>query len=273
MSWFTSPDSHPFAFERGSDTAVLMLHGFMGSPAELRPLGRALAAAGIDAHGIVLPGFGPDIARLGRVGKREWIEAGLAAWGELAGRYRRLALLGFSMGGALALHVAAAARPRPERLILLAPLTRLRDPRAILLPVAKYFVDALHPFATSDFDDPETRAYFSENMPGVDLDNPAARQELRSQAVMPLSTLDALRSVAGDTTRLALKLGQPVTIVQGFEDEVVDHMDTRRLAHEFAGPLTLREVHARHQLVREDGPGWREVREAILGAVCGDERG
>jgi carboxylesterase len=273
MSWFTSAEHQPFAFERSDDAAVLLLHGFMGSPAELRPLGRALAEAGIGAHGIALPGFGPDIARLSAVSKADWIEAGLAAWRELAARYRRVSLLGFSMGGALALHLATSAERPPDQLILLAPLSRLHDPRSRLLPIAKHFVTALRPFAQANFDEPETRAFFSENMPGVDLDDPAAREAFRREAVLPLKTLDAMRSLATGTTRLALRLRMPVVILQGIEDDVVRRHDTRLLAEHFAGPLLLREVRAGHQLVRDSGPAWPQVRAMVVAAARGEEAG
>src|SRR5690242_15568558 len=135
MSWFTNPAHQPFDFSGDGTTGALLLHGFMGSPAELRPLGQSLAAAGIEAHGIALPGFGTDISRLGAVGMRDWIEAARIAWDELSAQCERRVLLGFSMGGALATHLAAVAKVKPDRLILLAPLSRLRDPRVLLLPV------------------------------------------------------------------------------------------------------------------------------------------
>ena len=54
---------------------ALLLHGFPGTPAELRPLGQALAFAGVRAQAPLLPGFGPAMQRLGDVGAREWLAA------------------------------------------------------------------------------------------------------------------------------------------------------------------------------------------------------
>ena len=61
--FYTDPEHEPFLFEAGSSRALL-IHGFLGSPRELRPLAQELAAAGVTARGMLLPGFGAGIARL-----------------------------------------------------------------------------------------------------------------------------------------------------------------------------------------------------------------
>ena len=55
--------------------AALLVHGFPGTPAELRPLAEALHAAGWTARGLLLPGFGPEFAALGRQHAADWIGA------------------------------------------------------------------------------------------------------------------------------------------------------------------------------------------------------
>ena len=66
---FRFPAAHP------SEIGALLIHGFMGSPKELRPIGEHLAEAGINVHGILLPGFGTGISRLATVRRTEWLEA------------------------------------------------------------------------------------------------------------------------------------------------------------------------------------------------------
>ena len=65
---FHFPAAHP------SEVGALLIHGFMGSPKELRPLGEHLAANGVNAHGILLPGFGTQISRLATIKRAEWLE-------------------------------------------------------------------------------------------------------------------------------------------------------------------------------------------------------
>src|SRR5689334_24796598 len=78
------PGAEPFRFGAGS-TGALLLHGFTGSPASLRPLGESLGAAGVTAVGPLLPGHGTsDWNDLGGATLESWREAadaGLAGLG------------------------------------------------------------------------------------------------------------------------------------------------------------------------------------------------
>src|SRR5438067_12275746 len=90
---------------------ALLVHGFTGTPEELRPLGEALAARGFPVHAVRLAGHGTDVAELARTRWTDWfasVEAGVA---RLRASTERLAVAGMSMGRLLALHPAA---PRPE---------------------------------------------------------------------------------------------------------------------------------------------------------------
>ena len=95
--FYTDPEHEPFLFEAGSSRALL-IHGFLGSPRELRPLARELADAGVTARGVLLPGFGAEIARLKKVRAEEWLAAARAAWNETREGASRTTLIGFSMG-------------------------------------------------------------------------------------------------------------------------------------------------------------------------------
>src|SRR3954470_20421448 len=99
---YEHPDHREFDFGEGSSRALL-IHGFLGSPRDMRPLAEALNAAGVAARGVLLPGFGPDIARLSRVQAEEWLDAARKAWHDVRRGAERATLVGFSMGGAVAL--------------------------------------------------------------------------------------------------------------------------------------------------------------------------
>ena len=107
----------------GGRPAALLVHGFPGSPAEMRPVGEALHDAGWTVQGLLLPGFGPDIATLQQRRLEDWQAAVANAMASLRREHDPLLLVGLSMGGALALQ--AAADTPPDGLILLAPFWRL----------------------------------------------------------------------------------------------------------------------------------------------------
>ncbi|MDP1828789.1 MAG: alpha/beta fold hydrolase [Archangium sp.] len=112
--------------------AALLLHGFTGSPWELRPVGEALAARGLHVVCPRLPGHGTTPEAMLWAGMREWLEAATAALESLAGA-RRVVVIGLSMGGLLAMVLAARYRTRVQGLVLMAPALRLkaRDARAL----------------------------------------------------------------------------------------------------------------------------------------------
>ena len=60
LKLFTDEKHLPFTFE-GENAAVLMIHGFLGTPAEMRPLAEKLLEAGVSVHAPLLPGFGAEI--------------------------------------------------------------------------------------------------------------------------------------------------------------------------------------------------------------------
>jgi len=95
----------PFALGDGPD-ACLLLHGLTGSPAEMRPVGEALAAAGFRALGPLLPGHGTTPEDLLTTTRDDLLQAAESALLSLQGA-RRLFLCGLSAGGLLAIHLAA----------------------------------------------------------------------------------------------------------------------------------------------------------------------
>lgn len=114
----------PFELGSGRD-AALLIHGFTGSPWDMRPLGEALADAGLHARGIRLPGHGLSPETMLTVSWRDWERAVFEALDEL-GAYRRVFVCGLSMGALLGV-IAAAYRPdRVKGLALLAPAVAFR---------------------------------------------------------------------------------------------------------------------------------------------------
>jgi len=95
----------PFVLGEGPD-ACLLLHGLTGSPAEMRPVGEALAAAGFRAVGPLLPGHGTTPEDLDITTRADLVQAAESALLSLEGA-RRIFLCGLSVGGLLAIHLAA----------------------------------------------------------------------------------------------------------------------------------------------------------------------
>lgn len=108
-----------------AQVAVLLLHGFTGSPWELRPVGEALAARGAHVVCPRLPGHGTVPEAMLWSGQAEWLQAATKALESLRSA-RRVAIVGLSMGGLLGLILAARFPTQVQGLVLMAPAVRLK---------------------------------------------------------------------------------------------------------------------------------------------------
>jgi carboxylesterase len=106
--------------------AVLCLHGFTGTPFEIRPIADELTRLGYHVESPTLAGHGADVKALEGTGWRDWLRSAELAFDALAARTSgRIAVVGFSMGGLLALRLG---RSRGQRIALSAmPVTGLQS--------------------------------------------------------------------------------------------------------------------------------------------------
>lgn len=148
-------DPSPFSFP-GGPVGVLLLHGFTGAPTEMRPLGQFLAGHGYSVLCPLLPGHGTQPEDLNRVRWQDWVAVARAALAELNSRVEQVFVGGLSMGGLLALYLAAQ-EPSIAGLLLFAPALLVRDRRAPLSLLLRYFVSVMPKGEEGDLDlyDPE----------------------------------------------------------------------------------------------------------------------
>lgn len=147
----------PFRFEAGK-TGCILVHGFTGSPFEMRGIGEHLAGRGISCVGPLLPGHGVDDAALNSTSWREWFGTVVEAFDELASRCHPVYAVGLSMGGVLSLHLAAH---RPVAgVVALAPFLWPSDWRLPFLSIIKH-VRSFDPKGQLDINDPSGRSSFA----------------------------------------------------------------------------------------------------------------
>jgi carboxylesterase len=127
----------------GGEIAVLMVHGFTGSPASIRPWAEGLHSHGFTVKVPRLPGHGTSWEEMNETSWQDWFDAVETAFLELKKRHRRIFIAGFSMGGALSIRLTAKRSREIEGLILVNP--SIGDDRAFmkLVPVLKYLIPSL----------------------------------------------------------------------------------------------------------------------------------
>lgn len=117
--------AEPFSFAGRPEVGAVLVHGYTGSAFELRPVGEALAAAGIASEGVLLRGHGTHPDEMVGVPYAAWVADVESGLDRLLARCRRAVVVGLSMGGTLALNVGArrAADDRVAGLVTIgAPL-------------------------------------------------------------------------------------------------------------------------------------------------------
>ena len=132
MSDDRADDRAPFDLA-GDDRGVLLVHGFTGTPFEMRFVGQRLHERGMTVLGMCLPGHCTSPAELDRTSWTEWYAGVERAFDSLRARCRRVAVVGQSLGGLLSLHLAASRGGDMAALAsLAAPLTLFAGPRALI---------------------------------------------------------------------------------------------------------------------------------------------
>lgn len=130
-----------FLLEGNNGKAVLLLHGYAGTTVEMRPLGNYLHSLGYTVLCPRLPGHGTSVEDLKETVASQWVATAKLGYAILAKKYQQIYVAGLSMGGLLAIVIAATVKV--ERAALLATPIFLQDKRAPFLPILRYFIHYL----------------------------------------------------------------------------------------------------------------------------------
>jgi len=261
---FQEPEHLPF-FLRGGKPAALLVHGFPGTPAEMRSLGEILNESGWTAQGILLPGFGPEIGTIMEKNYEEWVDFIDKALMVLKQDHSPIMIVGYSMGGALS--IIESSRHSPDGLVLLAPFWWSQSilQNIIGFIIRPFLPRYFQPFKKADFSDSKIRDGIKNFMPQANLDDLAFQDEVR-QTKVPSSMLAQLRNMSKLVYKNAGSIKAPLLIIQGRQDKVVVPKLTRRLLNRFPDQrLKYLELDAEHDLTIVSNPAWTNIENAVLG--------
>lgn len=199
---------------------VLLVHGFLASPAEVRGFGERLSAAGMPVVGIRLKGHATSPWDLREHAWEAWFESLRRGYRIVSALCPRIAVVGFSTGGALALLLAAE---RPAGLVgavsIAAPM-RFRHRGMTFVPLV-HRANRLVRWVTSE--------------EGV---MPFTRHESEHPDInylqMPIRGLFELHRMVDALEANLPKVACPVLQLQATEDPVVES-DGAELIHDLLG--------------------------------------
>ena len=141
-------------FLEGGPVGVLLIHGFTGSPPEMRLIGDYLHQQGCTVSGPLLPGHGTTVEDMNRCRWIEWTGHAEGALAELQVRCETVFVGGLSMGSLLALYLAAH-HPELAGAVAYSPAVWPADRLIYLTPALKYVIRVKPKGGESDLSDPE----------------------------------------------------------------------------------------------------------------------
>jgi carboxylesterase len=208
----------------GSTRAVLIVHGFGDTPQTLQYLADHLHGLGFTVHAPLLPGHGRTLAEFGVTSAEAWLALVEKEFAVLRARHEFVGLVGLSMGGALAVILAARSatnRPGanhtnargPDALVLLAPYLGMR-PRAERAAMLHWLI-----------------APFAQYLPSreeASIRDPDERRRNRGFGTVTPRVLRELRRVVLWAQEALPDVRQPALVIQSREDNRIEETTASR---------------------------------------------
>jgi carboxylesterase len=157
MSRNPQVDPSSFLLEGDGSRGALLVHGFTGSPPEMRLIAGYLNERGYTVSAPLLPGHGTTIEDMNRRKWPEWTEHVRWAYHELKSRCDKVFVGGLSMGSLLSVTLASQ-NPEIPALALYAPAVWVMNRLIHLTPVMKHVLPVWHKSGKSDLGDPDANS-------------------------------------------------------------------------------------------------------------------
>ena len=199
---------------RGHEIGVLLIHGYMAAPLEVRELARFLGRRGITVYAPRLRGHGTSPEDLAKRTYKDWITSVDEGYAVLRTVCRRVAVGGFSTGAGLALDLAARI-PDIVGVFAVSPPMRLQRLSPKFVPA----LDAWNRMMNlAGFQ--SAKMEFVENRP----ENPHINYSRN-----PIAGVRQMERLMDTLETKLSKIRAPALLAQSFGDPVVDHRGTRRI--------------------------------------------
>ncbi len=204
--------AEPFTLTRADAPAVLLIHGAGDTPQTLRYLGEALFTRGFHVEAPLLPGHGRSLEAFKRTSATGWMNAARSSYREMQQQHEWVAVIGLSMGGAIAVRLAAEA-PQLPALCLLAPYLALRPGANRAARLSRLWGPIIPVFESSE---------------GFSVLDPVERAKSLAYGVFTPAALRALRQTVQRANEALSRVAAPTLMVQSREDNRISTSDAER---------------------------------------------
>ena len=246
-----SADALPFFLEphKENGIGVLLIHGLLASPAELKDYGEYLVTQSYTVLGIRLKGHGTSPYALQDMSWEDWYHSVVRGYTILKAHCQRIIVTGFSTGGALALKLASEHYPEIIAVNAVAVPVKFINPAFMLVPLlhgTNVLVDWLSSYE------------------GVKpfIENNSEHPQINYRHV-PVKSLYELRMLIAHMEEFLPKCRVPVLILQGDNDPVVSFKSAQEVMNKLTGEKKkeLKMIASkRHGILMENiGGTWEEI--------------
>lgn len=222
--WSHTPDPgdlEPFRLGSG-DVGALLIHGFCGTPPEVRGMGEHLAREGFRVHGALIAGHGTSPEDLENTSWQDWVDSAQAQLDALKLECRVVCVGGQSMGGTLSLLLAA------------------RNPDVVAVATTAALVD-LGRWAEMQIALGRRLVHWHYRKPGrVDLWDKEAVNQLRSYSRRAMKSHVDLVQLYRQARRELPGIREPALVMHGRRDAVVPPSNATLVAAAIGPNATVR---------------------------------
>lgn len=226
--YFVKPERRAYTEEarirnENGRIAVLMLHGYMGSPLSSQPMAQYLAEQGITVHCPLLPGHGEIPDKMKGSTRKQWIAEAYEAYEFIRPQCDELFVMGHSMGTVFG---AMLCNDYPDQIrgaIMLTPMYDTPDDRLNVFRPLHYVLPWFYPtMMPSKRMQKLVRERVQDYDPTMDVDDPEIQKQLPKLARIPTDSLYEMLKVA-DYSRSEVwpKFKHPCIIFRGEHDPAV----------------------------------------------------
>lgn len=200
-----------YSADGATGVGVLLLHGFTGSPASMRPWAHFLQDLGHSVRVPRIPGHATRWQDLNKTKWQSWPKRAEEDLLDLLSKNKSVFIFGLSMGGANTLHLAANYSEKLKGIVLVNPMIHIPDPTIKFIDIIK-FITPKRPSVGDDIKKPGVTEW------GYD--------------ALPMKGVAQLHRFLKATRSMLSKVTCPVLLFHSVEDHVLPVSNTEIIMNE-----------------------------------------
>lgn len=219
-----NPQIDPIYKKGKKDAAVLLIHGFTGTPDAMRPLANHLHGLGFTVSAPLLDGHGTTKENLARSNAETWYQSSRQAFLTLQEQHSKVFVAGLSLGGVLALKLAQEYPQVIHGLSCLATPIHLHTWVRMAMPFVRYT--------------PLKYLYSYQKKARLDVKDPLVVKNYWHVKEMPVNCIQSLMDLQEEVRNGLTKVISPTLIIHSRYDSTAPYESMNYICKHISAPVT-----------------------------------